>query len=191
MARFFKGVGVGTHWHNNDPRTTGGFIAHYPGGRAGATSVMNHIARGTTTTPYISLTRSYGVAEAYARQASRIRPTSELPSYVFEIDIDGPPPVGLQVQDPVAVLSQLVDPLAINAYYHDGDMKFLLGVVDSSSMRVHLIAPVRTPPNTHATPRAANLSPSLEAMVWALRDAEVLALGAIPAACIIYRHEVV
>jgi hypothetical protein len=190
MARFFKGVGVGTHWHDNDPRTTGGFLARSPGGPAGTDTVIYHIAKGTTTTPYISLTRSYGVAEDYARQASRIKPTRTRPSYVFEIEIGHSPPAGLRVEDPIKVLSQVIDPLATIAYYHDGDTKFLLGVVDSSTMVHHLTAPMRAPANTATTPRPANLQPSLEAMVRALRDAEVLALGAIPAACIVCRHEV-
>ncbi|MDG4603388.1 MAG: hypothetical protein P9C48_09030 [Defluviicoccus sp.] len=40
------------------------------------------------------------------------------------------------------------------------------------------------------TPRAPNLSPELETLVRALRDAEILAVGNVPASCVRSRYEV-
>ena len=66
-------------------------------------SIMRHVALGTTASPYISLTRSYGVAEGYARDAGRAFPTHALPAYVYEFDISTPLPTAIvEVIDPVA-----------------------------------------------------------------------------------------
>ncbi|HXP60393.1 MAG TPA: hypothetical protein VN829_07880 [Dongiaceae bacterium] len=40
------------------------------------------------------------------------------------------------------------------------------------------------------TRRPATLSQELETTVFALRDAELLAVGAIPSTCVIHRHDV-
>jgi hypothetical protein len=91
VARFYKGVGVGTHHHGADLRLTG-LSPRNPGSPYNPTSVMHHIARGTTTSPLISLTKSYGVAEDYARNASRTPPTAANPARVYEVEISDPPP---------------------------------------------------------------------------------------------------
>jgi hypothetical protein len=152
---------------------------------------MHHIARGTTTSPCISLTRSYGVAEDYAIDASRILPTATTPAFVYEIDIPNPAPTGMTVIDPVAeVAASHNNPLASLSYHHDGDMAFLLGIVDPGGMVTHLTTPIRAPRGSTATPRPANLSLQLETFVCALRDAEILVVGAIPSAHVILRHDV-
>jgi hypothetical protein len=190
MARLFKGVGVGTHWHTTNPRIVG-FTAHSPGGVYNVDTVLTHIARTTTTTPCISLTRSYGIAETYARNASRMPPTRAAPAYVYEIDLVDPLPPTMRIVDPVAeVTAAQGSPVAMHTYHHDGDINFLLGVVDPRSMAVHLMRPVRTPPTSAPTSRPANLSMSLEAMVRALRDFELLVIGTIPAAHVIAHHSV-
>jgi hypothetical protein len=128
----------------------------------------------------------------YARDAGRVFPTAADPAYVYEIDIPDPPPSGLIVRDPVAEVSgQNPNLLVAISYHHDGDMNFLLGVVDPSGMAVHLNALTRHPPGSAATPRAANLTIELETLVRALRDAEVLVHGTIPAACVLNRFAVV
>ena len=82
MPRFYKGVGVGTFLHLTDLRATG-VNSRMPGSPYNVNTVMQHIARGTTESPCISLTRSYGVAEEYAIDASRAFPTSATPAYVL------------------------------------------------------------------------------------------------------------
>jgi hypothetical protein len=53
-------------------------------------------------------------------------------------------------------------------------------------MRRHLIAPCRQPPPASGTSRPPILKPELEleTLVRSLRDAEILAVGNIPAACV-------
>jgi hypothetical protein len=152
---------------------------------------MNHIARATTSSPCISLTRSYGVAEEYAVDGSRALPTSTNPAYVYEIDIPDPAPAAMTVLDPVVVVaSNQNNPLASLSYQHDGDMDFLLGVVDPAGMAAYLGTPIRVPKGGAPTPRPANLTIELETVVRALRDAEVLVLGAIPSPHVVDRHDV-
>jgi hypothetical protein len=123
--------------------------------------------------------------------ASRAFPTSATPAYVYEIDIPDPPPTGVTVIDPVvAMAAHHNNPLASPSYHHDGDMNFLLGVVDPAGMLAHLSTPIRAPKGSAPTPRPANLSIALETFVRALRDAEVLVLGAIPNTHVINRHDV-
>src|SRR3974390_1258974 len=90
MTLFYKGVGCGTHLHAFDLRVSG-VAPRNPGAAFNVSAVMNHIARGTTTSPCISVTKSYGVAEEYARNASRTPPTASNPAHVYEIDIPDPP----------------------------------------------------------------------------------------------------
>jgi hypothetical protein len=151
---------------------------------------MHHIANATTTSPYISLTRSYGVAHDYA-VSGRISPTATNPAFVYEIDIPDPPPAGMTVIDPVAeVAAAYSNPLMSLSYHHNGDSKFLLGVIDPVKMSAERLAPIRVPPGSTATPGPANLTLPLETFVRALRDAEILVLNLIPNNHVIYRHSV-
>src|SRR5438034_8630637 len=130
MTVLYKGVGVGTFLHGIDLRATG-LRPRMPNLPGNIDSIMRHIARGTTASPYISLTRSYGVAEGYALDAGRAFPIAAVPAYVYEIDIPSPPPSGMVVIDPVAVVAaNHTNPLIPISYHHDGTADFLLGVVD-------------------------------------------------------------
>lgn len=62
---------------------------------------MMHTARTTTDSPYVSLSRSYGVALDYALAAGRALPTPAVPAYVYEIELDDPLPTGLVLLDPI------------------------------------------------------------------------------------------
>jgi hypothetical protein len=149
---------------------------------------MHHIANATTTSPYISLTRSYGVAFDYAI-SGRMAPTATNPAFVYEIDIPDPPPTGMTVIDPVAAVAAAhSNPLISLSYHHNGDSQFLLGVVDPVKMAAERMAPIRVPPGSTATPGPANLTLPLETFVRALRDAEVLILDFIPNNHVVYRH---
>jgi hypothetical protein len=162
MTVLYKGVGVGTFLYGASPRTE--FRARMPTLPGNVDSIMRHVALGTTASPYISLTRSYGVAEGYARDAGRAFPTHALPAYVYEFAI---------------------------SYHHDGTADFLLGVIDPNTMAAHLNAVIRTPKGSAPTPRPAKLTIELETIVRALRDAEVLVRGVISNADVtIIRHEV-
>lgn len=190
MALFYKGVGVGTHLHTRDLRITG-LAPHNPGGSSTVHAVVQHIARGTVTSPCISLTKSYGVALAYARNASRSRPTSARPAHVYEIEIVDPLPPGMLVIDPVnQIASSVSNPLASPSYHHDGSQSFLAGVVDPKAMAHYLQTPISFPPGRGGIPRPANLSIELEAMVYAMRDAEILIIGNLPRGCVINRFDI-
>jgi len=191
MALFYKGVGVGTHLHANDPRTIGmSSRASFMANNIDAT--MRHVARGTTVSPYVSLTRSYGVAEMYAREASLTFPTTAVPAYVFEVNIPEPAPAGLILIDPVKVVAAALPlPETSLSYFHDGDKDFILGVASPHLMAPHLHAPIRVPPGSGGASRAANLTLQLETLVCALRDAEILVLGTVPSSLIGARYAVV
>jgi hypothetical protein len=187
MPRFYKGIGLGTFHHGTDLTVTG-LHARMPGSLPSIDALMHHIANATTTSPYISLTRSYGVAFDYAI-SGRIAPTATNPAFVYEIDIPNPQPTGMTVIDPVAAVAAAnSDPVISLSYHHNGNSQFLLGVVDPVNMAAERMARIRVPPGSTATPGSANLTLALETFVRALRDAEVLVLNFIPNNHVIYRH---
>jgi hypothetical protein len=127
MPHFYKGVGVGTFLHPLNVLSLG-IGSRNPGANPTVTAIMLHVARGTITSPYISLTRSYGVAESYAIDASRTPPTPSTPAHVYEIDIPDPPPSGLTILDPlVEIASNNANPVRSPSYHHDGGPAFCSG----------------------------------------------------------------
>jgi hypothetical protein len=89
------------------------------------------------------------------------------------------------VQFVAANVNFLVSP----SYQHDGDKKFLLGVVDPIGLRQHLrrLAVFAVPGPISKTPA---LSIELATMVCALRDAEALVVGDLPPSSVIARTNV-
>lgn len=193
MATFYRGAGIGTYWHTSDARLSG-FTPHSPGAAPSPDSLMNHIARATIKSRFVSLTRSYGVAKDYAINASRILPTSSNPGYVYTIEIDDPSQHHITLLDPIIEVANHLPnpPCDYLTYHHDGAPSFLLGVIDpfGKNNKDHLTALIEQPPGSAGTPRPANLSLQLETLVRALRDSEVLVSGAIPARCIVARLDV-
>lgn len=189
MAVFYRGAGVGTYWQLNDARIRG-FTPQSPGVTPTVDCLMDHVVQGTVTSPFVSLTRSYGVAFDYAKNASRKPPTASNPGYVYRIEVNVPPPAALELWDPIVYLAQYLPSPYEPPYQHDGRMNFLLGVVAPARMRRHRAGPYVPPPPGGGTPRSPNLSKQLETLVRALRDAEILAVGTIPAACITHRYDV-
>jgi hypothetical protein len=189
MPTFYKGIGPGTHWHAIDLRTNG-LSARAPGVQPSISALIAHIRLGTTQSPYISLTRSYGVAESYAR-VGRITATQQNPGYVYELVINDPLPSGMVLIDPaVDIANTNANLFASPSYHHDGGPTFLLGVVDPVSMAAHLNGFAPSPPGSGAIQRPPNLSNDLEAIVRVLRDAEILVSGNIPTTCFHVRHPV-
>jgi hypothetical protein len=189
VAVFYRGAGVGTYWHTNDARIAG-FRPWSPQMTPTVNCLTGHIARGTVASPFISLTRSYRVAEDYAKNAGRQRPTSSQPAYVYRIEIDDPPPVNLTLWDPIVYTAHHLPSAFAVPYQHDGPPNFLLGVVDPVGMKNYLSAPYVQPPPGGGTPRPPTLTIELETLVRALRDAEILAVGTVPAACVTFRYDV-
>jgi hypothetical protein len=130
MTYFYKGVGVGTFLHATDLRTTGIAPAR-PTLSFSLSAAMLHVSSGVVMSPCISVTRSYAVAEDYARYAGLTAPTLAKPAHVYVIEIPDPLPTGIAIHDPVEyVASHNRNPLASPSYHHNGDAKFLLAVVD-------------------------------------------------------------
>ena len=189
MALFYRGAGPGTYWAIQDARLEG-FVPRQPGMAPNSTQLMNHIRLGTTTSPYTSLSRSFGVARQYALVGTNGIAESSNPGYVYEVELDDPLPAGLQVLDPIQTIAEVLNsPLSTPSYHHDGDQGFVLGVIDPLNNRHLLTAPIRTP-LPGATARPANLSEHLETLLRALRDAEILAVGNIPANRVVNRYDV-
>lgn len=142
MATFYKGAGVGTHWHANDSRQLG-FTARAPEANLSTEALIRHIASGTHNSPYISLTRSYAVAWNYAVRGGteNIIPTKNNPGYVYELEICKPLSSDLKLFDPIREVALSLQDLShaeIQAsssfYQHNGLPNFLLGVVDPERM---------------------------------------------------------
>ena len=185
MAIFYRGAGINTYWYLKDPIEQG-FVARDPEMTPTTTRQMLHIARSTVNSPFISLTRSYAVAWHYAMLSSERVPTLRDPAYVHEIEIQEPLPPGLHLLDPVKEVAQVLpSPTSpVPPYQHDGLPDFLLGVVDPGRMENFLTQYAKQPPSSEGTPRPPNLTIELETLVRALRDAEILAHGIIPATCV-------
>lgn len=152
MATFYKGAGIGTHWHIQDSRRVG-FTARSPATHPETEVLINHIATSTVNSPYISLTRSYAVAWDYAMRGGTSIPTLDNPGYVYEIEIDPPLPSGLKLLDPIKEIA-LNLPSPIDAdfeeeypfYQHNGLPNFLLGVVSPGDLSHFRIGRQLQPP---------------------------------------------
>ncbi len=128
MATFYKGAGVGTHWHANDSRQVG-FAARSPEVTPSTETLIDHISTSTANSPYISLTCSYAVAWYYAMWGGTtgIIPTKNNPGYVYEIEIDCSLPTELKLFDPIKeVALSLQEPTDVDVnkefpfYQHNG-----------------------------------------------------------------------
>lgn len=196
MAILYKGAPINSHWYHHDPRSVGlsGIAPHLT---ATNDRLMQHVARGTRYTPFISLTRSFNIAWDYAFTLGPIRPTRINPAYVYEVTLD-PVPRGVILLDPVM---EVVGPLHSSAhftgtvpYLHDGSQQFVIGIASHTVLpalsRRLMSLPYRQPPPSTGTPRPPNLTIELETIVRALRDTEVLVIGTIPASCITNRFDV-
>jgi hypothetical protein len=189
MPFFYRGAGIDTHWQRNDARLQG-FTPRFPGMQASLNRLLQHIARATTYSPYVSLTRSYSIAWNYAVNAGHAYPTEGHPAFIYEIELDEPGLLGVNLLDPVKeIAAALNGPLARITYQHDGHSDFIQGVADPFGMAHCLTKICKQAPGPGAL-RAANLTLELETLVRAMRDAEILSLGAIPAAAIRSRFNV-
>jgi len=150
---------------------------------------MDHIVNQLTlVSPYISMTRSFEVAESYARYYGTAPPTPASPAFVYEIIFDPMPP-GIVLYDPVQYLAaSLPSPLVTPPYQHNGGPDVLLALVDRVAFGHILTRPVKNPGGT--TGAAPSITEQLNALVRALRDAEVLAQGAIPQTCVRQRFSI-
>jgi hypothetical protein len=181
MAVFYKGVGFGRHYRDRDARREG--IEYRAPMRAlSGDPRVRHIVEGTAGTPYVSLTRPYSVALAYTRMGKRMA-SETFPAVVDEVTVDVSDPA-IQIVDPVLEIARLWDKEP--SYQHNGLPYTLMGIVDPAHAH-WLQYPVFTPPPGGAPRQGPQVSRELTAMVRALRDSEILAVGSWTAATRIKR----
>src|SRR5689334_12591960 len=86
MAIFFRGAGIGSFWHNKNAQLAG-FAPHSPGAMPSNSSLMSHIALASIQSPYVSFSRSFGIARAYALVGPGGMARPGAPGFVYEIEI--------------------------------------------------------------------------------------------------------
>jgi len=146
---------------------------------------MRHIAHTSTDSPYISFSHSFGVARAYGLVGRTAIATASAPGYVYRIEVSDKKMVKLI--DPVReLLKTLPEPHEPLTYQHDGGQNFLRAVLDGDVMRCRYVAP----PGAAVVVRTPTLSDRFATLARALRDAEVLVLGNVPASMVRNRFEV-
>lgn len=184
MATLYKGAGPGTHWWTTDARTAGGFSCP-PGRPASPSAVASHITVGSHPSPYLSFTTSYAVAVEYARSGPGGAATSTSPGYVYVLDTSL---ASLSLIDPVheiAVGHRLVGRWSTE---HDGGPDLVLGIAAPS---VHPSVLTGSPRRRGASlPRPPSVTTELNALIFSLRDAEVLVSGTVPPGCLVGRDAV-
>ncbi|WP_348751651.1 hypothetical protein [uncultured Aquincola sp.] len=174
----YKGAGPGSHWHVHDARLTG----FSPSATAPPTpaGVVRHIAQGSLVSPYISFTTSFAVARQYALVGVGGVASSASPGYVYEVDVS-------QMGVPFTFVNPLERLIAgSNGRYcheHNGTGALLAEIAAgmlswSAAMQSGM---------QYVTP---TVTPELRALVFAVRDAEVLSDRSVPAAAIFRRHNV-
>jgi len=168
----YKGVGVNTYLYPTDLRKMG-IAARNSGAAMNDIAVQQHIARGTTFSPCISLTKSFGVASDYARNYGMVAPTKAQPAYVYEVQVPDSPATA--VIDPIDfIASKHANPLVSPSYHHDGDQNFL-GFVAYPKAHVGRVPHAPRPPGMMGSGTyAVHKSIQLETLIFAIRDAEIL-----------------
>jgi hypothetical protein len=186
MALFYRGAPLGSYWHSRDARISG-FSAHKPGGSPSPATAIQHIANGTTSSCYVSLTASAGVARDYALNYSRLTgptPTAATPAYDYTIDLTLGTPA---LVDPVSLVAAPAAGAPIGLLYHHNGGQDLMGII-SAGLPVSTAAPVWSPAGSSIV-RPPVVHDELLALVNALRDSEILAVSVIAAACVISRDD--
>jgi hypothetical protein len=175
----FKGVGPGTHWYENDPLQHGqGFTASSLPTTPNA--VVTHIGYRPYPSAFLSVSLSFAAAREYALFGPKGKASAVMPGYVYEIDLSA-------ITSPVA----LVDPIReiasghtnMAVHEHDGNQG-LVGEIAGGS-------PTLNPAHQRdGTLRPPAVSPQLRALIFAIRDAELLIQSGIPAGAIVHRYKV-
>lgn len=178
IPTLYKGAGPGTHWHINDPRTSGGFTSGtLP---ANVNGIIRHITAYSFPSAYLSMSTSFAVARYYALFGPGGPATAASPGYVYEIDLStlNPAPA---ITDPVQGISAGTN--GTIAHQHNGVGTLIAEVAQGLTAYTpcHQCGGVM---------HAPAVSAELRALVFAIRDAEVLVNGNVLAGAVINRHSV-
>ena len=171
----YKGAGPGTHWHINDPRL-GGFIT----GAMPATpnAVVRHITNYSFPSAYLSFSTSFAIARSYALTGPGGLATTTSPGFVYEIDLSA-----------ITAAPALVDPVhsvssnGMFAHNHNGAGALIAEV----ALGATAFAQAHQCGGGMLTPA---VSGHLRALIFAIRDAEVLIGGNVLAGAVVNRHSV-
>ena len=173
MAVFFKGSRPGTHfWREENCPLRVGLSSHRAGGarlrgREQLDAIVKHITSYSDQSPFVSLTRSFAVAQRYALSTEKASQGK-----VWEIRLN--PRAEERLINPVQCILQH-EP---RCYWHDGDPE-LVGRLAAPPESLH--GGMGLPPQREfvcgETRQRANyvIPEELVAIVYALRDAELLA----------------
>lgn len=176
----YKGAGPGTHWNKNDARL-GGFSS--PQQVAGTPNyVLSHVIAYSQRSPFTSFTTSYAIAQRYAISGPAGPATPGNPGFVYSVDLS---------QLAATALVKLVDPiealaLGLNGNWvhaHNADVDLLQDLARGQP-------PLATPAGRFGRPQNLHLPTELQALVNAMRDAEILVEGGVPSAAITDRDPV-
>jgi hypothetical protein len=191
----YKGAGPGTHWFINDPRTAGGFlVAPVP---SGPSAVIRHIVNYSWPSAYTSFSASFAAACEYALNGPAGTASAANPGYVYEIDVQLALDAGVRFVDPAQVILGANPPVGAAGLvptHHDGGADLIRGIADPLQAAILTTSPRRpTNPAVPAGPssRAGGppvVHPHLRAVIFALRDSEVLAFTNVGAGCITQRY---
>ena len=175
LPTLYKGAGPGTYWHTHDASDKMGQGFLPPRSQAaGINVILDHIALGSNQSSCTSFSTSYAVALSYAMSGPGGVASSTNPGYVYVVDLNQLP-AGQKVTflDPVFEIAQHAT--GGLAHRHNGEQGLLVEIVES--------LPLTKPRKRHGGTTNATVSQELNALAWAIRDAEVLLHGQlIPAA---------
>lgn len=163
----YKGAAPNSYWHQNDPRINGHFAAARPRLATSASRMVKHIAEASNNSPFVSFTYSFAVATEYALDGA----TETNRGRVYEVDFS------VLSGDREAILFDPVHSICKHfnwVHNHDGGQDLIVGIADPLRGDI-LEAYPRRPPT--APQRFAKFDQSLEALVRAIRDSEVLTVS--------------
>lgn len=184
MATLYKGAGPGTHWWTTDARTAGGFFCP-PGRPPSASAVASHITVGSHPSPYLSFTTSFAIALEYALSGPGGAATSTTPGYVYVLDTTLSP---LTLVDPVHEIAMGHQVAGRWSTEHDGGPDLVLGI---AAPGLHPSALTGAPRRRGGSlSRPPSVTTELNALIFSLRDAEVLISGTVPPSCLVGRDPV-
>ena len=184
---YFRGAPRGSYWHSNDARKTG-FSARSPLSPPTVFRLINSISQGTYESPYISLTRSYGIAREYSLVGPSGISTKKSPGYVYEITIDKSNTIDINLVDPIKEIARILpSPYSHDSYQHNGSSEYMNYIVQPYAYEPesYIVQPDGT---VSIKPDEPHIF--LTTMVRALRDAEISAYRSLHPSLITNRYEV-
>jgi len=188
VAILYKGAGPGTHWDATDATKTGLYCPSTTA-PSGAAALL-HITAFSHPSAYVSLSASFAVAREYALAGPAGLASQSRPGHVYVVDTSIAPR-GIHLFDPLREIVNTSRLTAASAaclpWHHDGAADLILGVASKAHSTILAKVPHRFGPAPGSHP--PNVTQHLRALVFALRDAEVL-VDKIPANCIVRREPV-